>query len=118
MKKLYVIASMVAMSFAPAASADGSGVPGEKLDSGLGELGYGYTAQEFMPASTGRTRVLGEKLDSGLGELGYGYTAKEFLPASTGQTRVLGEKLDSGLGELTQEDIGGFLAASHGNLRK
>ncbi len=39
-------------------------VPGEKLDSGLGELSQGYDAAEYNDV-----HVAGEKLDSGLGAL-------------------------------------------------
>ena len=71
-KKLNVLAVTLAMLFVTVAFAgdvsDGSQNPnhvqGEKLDSGLGELGLSYTGAEFMRAS-----VPGEKLDSGLGEL-------------------------------------------------
>ena len=115
MNKLKAITLMMAVFFGPAALADGNHVLGEKLDSGLGELAPGYTAQEFMPASLGGKHVLGEKLDSGLGELAAGYTARELMPASPAGKRVLGEKLDSGLGELTREDIGRVLTASHRN---
>src|SRR5262249_6143583 len=70
---------------------------GERLDSGLGSLGSDYTAWEFMPAGS----VYGESLDSGLGSLGADYTAWEFMPADA----VLGESLDSGLGQLTREEL-------------
>jgi hypothetical protein len=71
-KKLNVLAVTVALLFAPVAFAGGvsegmqnlNHVQGEKLDSGLGELGPSYTGAEFMGAA-----LLGEKLDSGLGEL-------------------------------------------------
>jgi hypothetical protein len=42
-------ALMLAVSFGPAASADGR-LLGEKLDSGLGDLPATYSAAEFMPA--------------------------------------------------------------------
>ena len=73
-------------------------VPGEKLDSGLGELPPGYTAAQFNDA--GDVRVLGESLDSGLGELASNYDASEY-----NQPRVPGEKLDSGLGALSPNDV-------------
>jgi hypothetical protein len=71
-KKLNVLAVVVAMAFVPVTFAGGvsdgvqnpNHVQGEKLDSGLAELGPDYTGAEFM-----RTTLLGEKLDSGLGEL-------------------------------------------------
>ena len=65
-------------------------VPGESLDSGLGELASNYDAREYDV-----TRVAGEKLDSGLGQLASDYDGREY-----DSTRVAGEKLDSGLGEL------------------
>ena len=70
---------------------------GESLDSGLGSLAADYTAWEFMPAGS----LYGESLDSGLGNLGSDYTAWEFMPADA----VLGESLDSGLGQLTREEL-------------
>src|ERR1044071_726562 len=76
---------------------------GESLDNGLGSLGADYTAWEYMPAGP----VLGESLDSGLGSLGSEYTAWEFMPAD----RVLGESLDSGLGSLTREDLEQYMPA-------
>ena len=91
---LAVLLTAAAVSFMPSAQACEEQVLGESLDSGLGELGPKYTAQEFNPV------VLGESLDSGLGELGPKYTAQEFIPV-----RVLGESLDSGLGELTRKDL-------------
>jgi hypothetical protein len=76
-------------------------VPGEKLDSGLGELPPGYTAAEFdVP---GDAPVLGESLDSGLGELASNYDGSEY-----NQPRVPGEKLDSGLGALSFNDVMGY----------
>jgi hypothetical protein len=96
-KKLKVIALMIAVFSMPAAVANASRVLGESLDSGLGDLPAGYTAKEYMPS----TFVPGEKLDSGLGELAPGFW-KQYLPESS----VLGEKLDSGLGELTSKRLG------------
>lgn len=78
-------------------------VLGESLDSGLGRLGASYNAREFMPAGS----VYGESLDSGLGSLGFDYTAWEFMPAGA----VLGESLDSGLGSLTLEELQQYLSA-------
>jgi hypothetical protein len=92
MRRLNVTAAlaaalMLAVSFGPAAFADGrvlgekldSGlgtmVYGEKLDSGLGDLPATYTAAEYMPGW-----VRGEKIDSGLGDLSPTYTASEFMP--------------------------------------
>lgn len=57
---------------------DANHVVGEKLDSGLGELGQNFTGRELPGASQRNAgglpaqvsdRVVGEKLDSGLGEL-------------------------------------------------
>ena len=76
---------------------------GESLDNGLGSLGADYTASEYMPAGA----VLGESLDSGLGSLGSEYTAWEFMPAGA----VLGESLDSGLGSLTLEELQQYMSA-------
>jgi hypothetical protein len=100
LKTMVLVASMCALSSAFAAA---DRVPGEKLDSGLGNLGADYTAWEFMPAG----RIPGESLDSGLGSLGPDYTAWEFMPAD----RVLGESLDSGLGSLTREDLEQYMPA-------
>jgi hypothetical protein len=74
--KLKTIAMVAAMSALAACAAD-TRVPGESLDSGLGELSADYTGWEFMPAGSLR----GESLDSGLGELDGNYTAAEFMPA-------------------------------------
>jgi hypothetical protein len=73
-KKLNVLATIIAMLLVPAAFAGGvnngaqnpNHVQGEKLDSGLGELGEfnHYCDPEFIGNA-----LLGEKLDSGLGEL-------------------------------------------------
>ena len=99
-KMMVLVGSMCALSSAFAAA---DRVPGEKLDSGLGQLAASYTAWEYMPAGS----LLGESLDSGLGSLGADYTAWEFMPAD----RVLGESLDSGLGSLTREDLEQYLPA-------
>ena len=80
-------------------------VLGESLDSGLGALGYNYTAAEFNPA------VPGESLDNGLGELSPKYTAAEFNPV------VAGESLDSGLGELSREEMAKYVP-DFSSLRK
>jgi hypothetical protein len=93
-KTMVLVASMGALSTAFAAA---DRVPGEKLDSGLGQLGASYTASEYLP----KGRLIGESLDSGLGSLGADYTAWEFMPADA----VLGESLDSGLGQLTREEL-------------
>lgn len=97
-KTMVLVASMCAL---PTAFAASDRVLGEKLDSGLGQLGASYTAWEFMP----KGRLLGESLDTGLGSLGSEYTAWEFMPAGS----VLGESLDSGLGSLTREDLERYL---------
>jgi hypothetical protein len=72
-------------------SAAPSSVPGEKLDSGLGDLSASYTAAEFQQPATTAFHVPGEKLDSGLGELPASYTAAEFQPGPAGNL-VLGKK--------------------------
>ena len=97
MKKLKVMVLVASICVLPSAFAASDRVLGEKLDSGLGQLGSSYTGSEFMPAGA----LPGESLDSGLGSLGSEYTAWEFMPAD----RVLGESLDSGLGSLTREDL-------------
>ena len=102
MKKAKLIVLLAAMSLATGAAAQS--VKGEKLDSGLGQLGLKYTAQEFMP----KDRVLGESLDTGLGQLGPDYTAWEFMP----EGRLPGESLDSGLGSLSREDLEMYLRTS------
>jgi len=51
-------------------------IPGESLDSGLGQLSATYTAAEFNRPGW----VRGESMDSGLGELPPAYTAAEFMP--------------------------------------
>lgn len=86
--RVLTLASVIAMLFSPVAF---SGVVGEKLDSGLGDLSSSYDASEFQ-----RVRVAGESLDSGLGDLPPSYTAAEFQRTY----RVAGESLDSGLGDL------------------
>ncbi len=112
-RKILTLASMIALSFAPAAfgadiadmatqflrlgkhfqSIEYSSINGEKQDSGLGDLPADYSAAEFQ-RNPGTVQVLGEKLDSGLGDLSPSYTAAEF------QRHVVGEKQDSGLGDL------------------
>ena len=85
--KLAVVAT-VAMLHAPVVfSTNPHHVPGESLDSGLGQLPADYTAAEYQ------YRVPGESLDSGLGELSASYNGAEFF-------KVPGESQDSGLGEL------------------
>jgi hypothetical protein len=84
-RKVLALASMIAMLCSPVAF---SGVLGEKLDSGLGDLSPSYTAAEFPDAGglIGAVRelgesahhVAGEKLDSGLGDLSPSYAAAEF----------------------------------------
>ena len=75
-------------------------VPGESLDSGLGELRSTYTASEYV------NHVPGEKLDNGLGELAWDYDAREY-----DSSHVAGEKLDSGLGQLTHADVMKYVRA-------
>jgi hypothetical protein len=105
--KVVTLASIAAILFCPAAfSAGPNSIPGEKLDSGLGDLSPSYTAAEFQRSAVpAGYAVPGEKLDSGLGDLSPSYTAAEFQRTESQPTlaghRVLGEKLDSGLGELT-----------------
>src|SRR6185369_10951891 len=93
MKKFKAMVLVASMCVLPSAFAATDRVLGEKLDSGLGQLGASYTAWEYMP----KGRLLGESLDSGVGNLGSDYNAREFMPADC----VLGESLDSGLGSLT-----------------
>src|SRR6185369_5471 len=97
MKKFKAMVLVASMCVLPSAFAAADHVLGEKLDSGLGQLGASYTAWEFMPKGS----LAGESLDYGLGSLGADYTAWEYMPAG----RVLGESLDSGLGSLTREDL-------------
>jgi hypothetical protein len=104
MKKLKVMVLVASICVLPSAFAASDRVLGEKLDSGLGQLGSNYTGSEFMP----KGRLLGESLDSGLGSLGSEYNAWEFMPAGS----VLGESLDSGLGALTREDLEQYIPAS------
>ena len=103
MKKFKEMVLVAAMGVLPSSFEASDRVLGEKLDSGLDQLGASYTAWEFMPAG----RLLGESLDSGLGSLDSDYTAGEFMPAG----RVLGESLDSGLGSLTREELEQYLPA-------
>lgn len=86
-----VLAPALALLFAvalPAAGAgpEGSQVPGEKLDSGLGQLLH-YRDWGKYPATRGLVvrphRVAGEKLDSGLGEL----KPYRYWVDNTGRTR-------------------------------
>lgn len=70
---------MMSAAFGQDAAADLAAeisIPGESLDSGLGELSATYTAAEFNRLGW----VRGESLDSGLGELPSTYTAAEFMP--------------------------------------
>jgi len=72
---------LLAAAFVAGASAGSPrGVPGEKLDSGLGELPpyaewaahpvlVRYTASELEAARRDPHHVVGEKIDSGLGEI-------------------------------------------------
>jgi hypothetical protein len=66
-------------------------IPGESLDSGLGELSSTYTAAEYNT----RGWVRGESMDSGLGELDQTYNGAEFMPKSTQAS--LGEYYEGGL---------------------
>ena len=68
---------LLAAGAATAGGPNAHAVPGEKLDSGLGEMAP-YRA----------SAVLGEKLDSGLGDI------------APYRAVVAGQKLDSGLGNL------------------
>ncbi|HTP94993.1 MAG TPA: hypothetical protein VMK05_04040 [Burkholderiales bacterium] len=89
-------------------------IPGEKLDSGLGELPH-YREWGQQPATRNLTRtrvaashVPGEKLDSGLGELPpYRDWAND--PATRHLTgvggRVPGEKIDLGLDDAQQNRV-------------
>lgn len=75
-------------------------VPGESLDSGLGELSSSYTGREYV-----KTHVYGEKLDSGLGMLSPTYTAREYQnPNAYVLNQPVAGKRDSGLGEMTKAD--------------
>src|SRR5712692_3286765 len=94
-RKILTLASMIALSFAPAAfgadiadmatqflrlgkhfqSIEYSSINGEKQDSGLGDLVSSYSAAEFQRPVVS---AMGEKLDSGLGDLPADYTAAEF----------------------------------------
>lgn len=84
-------AAILAMPFGAAAAAD-QRLPGESLDSGLGNLPASYAAAEYNRPGW----VAGETMDSGLGELPSTYTAAEYNRPGW----VRGESLDSGLGEL------------------
>src|SRR5713226_6794336 len=115
-RKILTLASMIALSFAPAAfgadiadmatqflrlgkhfqSIEYSSINGEKQDSGLGDLPADYSAAEFQ-RNPGTVQVLGEKQDSGLGDLASSYSAAEFQRPVVS---AMGEKLDSGLGDL------------------
>ena len=76
MKKLKLMVLVATMCALPSSFAAADPV-GEKLDSGLGQLGASYTASEYLP----KGHLIGESLDSGLGSLGASYTAWEFMPA-------------------------------------
>ena len=99
MNKILTLLSIAALLFSPVAfsfdptdaTAAALGIPGEKLDGGLGQLSSTYAAEEFRAH-----RVAGEKLDSGLGTLPPAYTGAEYRAS-----RIAGESLDSGLGELS-----------------
>ena len=86
MKKLKVMAAvaaatlMMSTAFGQDAAADLAAtisIPGESLDSGLGQLSPTYTAAEYNMQGW----VRGESMDSGLGELDQTYTGDEFMPA-------------------------------------
>jgi hypothetical protein len=105
-KKLKVMAAvaaatlMMSTAFGQDAAADLAmeiSIPGESLDSGLGQLSPTYTAAEYNTQGW----VRGESMDSGLGELDQSYTGAEFMPKST----------QASLGEYYE---GGFVCASCG----
>ena len=79
-RKVLTLISMAGVLFSPVAF---SGVVGEKLDSGLGNLPPSYSATEYQSSY----RVAGEKLDSGLGDLSPNYTAAEFQGTQIVATR-------------------------------
>jgi hypothetical protein len=99
MKTITRALAVLLVSASSALAAADTRVPGEKLDSGLGEFVYG----ESLDSGLGEF-VYGESLDNGLGELGTNYTGHEFV-------RVPGESLDSGLGSLTRQDVMKFVPA-------
>lgn len=112
MKRPLVLTMLTVVTLTMASFSVAAGrVPGEKLDSGLGELPQGYTAAEFY--SPGEVRILGESLDSGLGDLSPTYTAAEYNLAA--QINLLGEKLDSGLGALSLQDVMKYVLTHSGN---
>ena len=86
MKKLKVVAAvaaalMMSAAYGQDAAADLASqisIPGESLDSGLGQLSSTYTAAEYNTQGW----VRGESLDSGLGELDQTYTGAEYMPAN------------------------------------
>jgi hypothetical protein len=87
MKKLKVMVAVAAatMMMSAAIGQDAAAdlraeisIPGESLDSGLGQLSSTYTAAEYNTQGW----VRGESLDSGLGELDQTYTGAEYMPAS------------------------------------
>lgn len=110
MNKKLAMNILAAASFALASTAFAGGVvngsqnanhvPGESLDSGLGQLPANYDGAEYDVSR----HVIGEKLDSGLGELAADYDASEY-----DRHPVLGEKLDSGLGQLSSADVMRFV---------
>jgi hypothetical protein len=94
MKKLKVMAAVAAATLMMSAAigqdaaadlAAEISIPGESLDSGLGQLSSTYTAAEYNTPGW----VRGESTDSGLGELDKGYTGAEFVTASA--SLVVGE---------------------------
>lgn len=123
-RKILTLASMVALSFAPAAfCAEPLHVVGEKLDSGLSDLSASYAATEYQRPATGvsdvpdymatefvwipmRSKVADVIPDMATQFLRIGkqlqsieYTAAEFQRGDA-LIRVVGEKLDSGLSDL------------------
>ena len=107
MKKLKLVTLVAAMLCAPVALADGRvaiswdlyHVPGEKMDSGLGQLSKSYTGAEF---SKDELKIVGDSIDSGLGQLSPSYTGAEYMT----EMQLVGESLDSGLGKLSKSYTG------------
>ena len=122
-RKILTLASMVALSFAPAAFCADFRVVGEKLDSGLSSLPAGYAATEYQRPATGagdvpdymatefvwipmRSNAAGAIPDMATQFLRIGkqfqsieYTGAEFQRGDAA-VQVVGEKLDSGLSGL------------------
>lgn len=93
-------AVMTASLLVCGAAASAADVPGQKLDSGLGQLPPYRLWDDPSGRQPIRHRVLGESLDDGLGDLPHYRDWDDKTGRQPVRHRVLGESLDDGLGDL------------------